>query len=221
MALLTNIAGPPFPVVAVLDTDGSIAWVSEEWRQFERLADAGGVNSIPNAGATPSTRTRVPPYTDQIAAAIRDLRAADDAPTVRYDAGDVLGDETCLRLSVTTARIAGATRGLIVYRRLPGDEVEDRAATEFPGDVHTRPANRLVTYTLDPNETAIDGLLAAFDAIGVDAQNRDTTLQDCLATDPINSMYRLSDEFHLTVSVWDHEVVLTSEALSIYATDAE
>lgn len=221
----TSVATPQVPMVAVLEVDGTIVWVNDAWQQFVHAIGASTEYQSGSKNFLTITRQADDTRASYIASEIRDV-LHDDRPPF----STVYPCQTCdcgqlFHLYATGATIAAERYGLVFHRRITGrsdgvdasSETSDWPATASPH----RSANRLVTYTIGPDETAVDGLLAAFDAIGIDAQSRATTLQDCLATDAFNNLFRVSEEFHLIVHVWDHEVVLTPDELSIYGTDAD
>lgn len=61
----------------------------------------------------------------------------------------------------------------------------------------------------------------AFEAIDADVTEREKSLHDCFPTDAVNRLVRGDAVFRLRLSVWGHPLVLTPEAVTVYAAPNE
>lgn len=220
----TKAVGPPSPMLAVLDREGTILWVNEAWQQF------GRANGTPEYESVDKNYLAITRQADHdrgayIASEIRDVLRDDRAPFSTVYPCRTEGRDHWFQVYATGATIAGERHGLVFHRQISGRsetddsvaEASDRQATASPH----RASNRLVTYTVGPEEATTDALLAAFEAIGVDPMERETTLYDVLGTNAVDRLFREGEAFRLTFHVWGHAVALTADAVTIYATDAE
>lgn len=80
---------------------------------------------------------------------------------------------------------------------------------------------RLVTYDVDPAETAVVAIVFAFEAIGMEVHGRNTTVRDRLPVDAIDELLAHEAAFRLQFVLWEHPVVLTDESVRIHAVPAE
>ncbi|WP_049980955.1 hypothetical protein [Halolamina rubra] len=78
------------------------------------------------------------------------------------------------------------------------------------------PTDRLVTYSIDRDETAVEAVTAAFDALETDVRERETTLYDHVATDAMDELFAAEMPVRLELSIWHHPVVLTPETVRVY-----
>ncbi len=63
--------------------------------------------------------------------------------------------------------------------------------------------------------------MAAFDAIETDVRPRETTLYDHVPTDAVEELFATETPVRLELSIWHHPVVLTPEAVRVYAVPDE
>jgi len=220
----TRTIGPSLPMLAVLDRDGSIVWVNEAWQLFGRANGVPADYQFINKNYLAITRQADHDKASYIASEIGDVLCEDRQLFTAVYPCQADGHDHRFQVYATGATIAGERHGLVLNRQITGRtgdgssaETGDWQTTESPH----RAANRLVTYTISPDETATGALLAAFEAVGVDPMQRETTLQSVVAADAVDRLAREGGEFHLTFHVWEHPVTLTQDAVTIYATDAE
>ncbi|MFW5911449.1 MAG: hypothetical protein ACOCQV_01805 [Halolamina sp.] len=83
------------------------------------------------------------------------------------------------------------------------------------------PTERLVTYDMDPAETATEAIALAFDAIGTNVCEQDTTMQQWLPADALDALLSRDRWFRLQFVLWGHPVVLTQDAVHIHAVPGE
>jgi hypothetical protein len=76
---------------------------------------------------------------------------------------------------------------------------------------------RLVTYDVDPAETAVVAIDFAFRTIGVEVHDRDATVHDHVPADAIDALFSHDAAFRLQFVLWEHPVVLTDESVRIHA----
>lgn len=88
-------------------------------------------------------------------------------------------------------------------------------------DTDPPPTDRLVTYSIGRDETAVEAVIAAFDAIEADIRTRETTLYDHVATDAVDELLAAETGVRLELSIWRHPIVLTPEAVRVYAVPDE
>lgn len=218
-----SIVDPPAPPVAVLVRDGTIVWVNEAWQRFD------WVNGVPSENQSVSDNSlAITPQADDdrasyIASEVGDVLHDDRSPFTAVYPCRTRGRNRWFQVYASGVTVAGERHGLVLHRRIPRRTDSDGSATETNDwaatDPPERTSNRLVTYTIGPNETATDALLVAFEAIGVDPKRQETTLHDTLATDAVDRLLRKGEEFRLTVHVWEHTVCITPDTLSIYQTE--
>lgn len=79
------------------------------------------------------------------------------------------------------------------------------------------PTDRLLSYSIDPEETAVEALMTAFDALDADVRTRQTTLYDQIPIGAVDRLVAGATAFRLELPIWRHPVVLTPETVTIYA----
>lgn len=207
--------------VAVLDTQGEIVDVNHAWKAF------GGRNGISeeytsvgkNYVAVSQQANDI--YGDRVAAELRRLLSDEQSGfTVVYPCHSP-SQERWFRLYATAVSFGGDRYYLLIHQRLDRDSPSRSDSSSDVEDAPTRSADyqdrsRLVTYNLSPDEPATDGLLMAFDSIGVDVQRQDTTLVDWIDPDVINALQTRTSEFYITFDVWNYPVALTPDKVIIY-----
>ncbi|WP_336022714.1 hypothetical protein [Halobellus salinisoli] len=207
--------------VAVLDTYGDIVEVNQAWKAFgERNGVSKEYTSVgKNYVAISEQADDI--YGERVATQLRRLLSDEQTGfTVVYPCHSP-NQKRWFRLYATAVSFGGGQYYLLVHQQLDRDS-PSRGNTPSDGvDAPTRNAdhrdrNRLVTYNLSPDESANDGLLMAFDAIGVDVQRQDTTLVDWIDPDVINGLQTITSEFYITFDVWNYPVALTSDKVIIY-----
>lgn len=221
----TKAVGPPSPMVAVLDQEGTIVWVNEAWQEFGRANGVPLEHRSVNENYLAITRRADHDRASYIASEIQDVLRNDRQPFTAVYPCRTDDQDHWFQVYATGVTIAGERHGLVLHQRLTGRSEDDESSAGTSDGPATaspdRASNRLVTYTVDPDETAADALLAAFEAIGVDPMQQETTLYDALATDSVERLFDNGEEFRLTVHVWGHPVAFTSDAITIYAPDSE
>ena len=77
----------------------------------------------------------------------------------------------------------------------------------------------LARYSMDSEESVVQGIAMAFASLDVDPQSQETVIHDVVDTDALRQLQESSDR-HVRVSMhlWDHPVVVTPEDVSIYGT---
>lgn len=87
--------------------------------------------------------------------------------------------------------------------------------------VHEEGFGRLITYSVDGDESTCEAIVSAFDLGGVDVADTETVLHDWIDTDALE---RLNDApgqtLRISTYIWDHPVVITSDAITVYADGA-
>jgi transcription antitermination factor NusA-like protein len=84
-----------------------------------------------------------------------------------------------------------------------------------------RDDNRVVTYSISPNEGVTEALLNAFYTANVDIDGGDEMLMDQIEADGLNRLIEESTQnVRVTTQLWDHTVVIRPEEVTIYNSPA-
>ena len=77
----------------------------------------------------------------------------------------------------------------------------------------------LVRYSMDGEESVVQGIASAFASLDVDPQSQKTVIHDAVDTEALRRLQESSDR-HIRVSIrlWGRPVVVTPEDVSIYGT---
>lgn len=207
--------------IAVLNEHGDIVGVNEAWEAF---GDRNGLSeeyTCLDKNYVDISRQAGDQYGDRVAAELRDLLTDEQTEfTVAYPCHSPTR-ERWFRLYATGVSIGDEQYYVLVHQRLnrdspPGSRSssEGRDAPARCGDHRDR--SRLITHSLSSDESPVVGLLMAFDALGIDLQSQDTTLQDWIDPDVINTLQSSTSDFYITFPVFNYSVGLTPETVIIY-----
>lgn len=207
--------------VAVLDTDGDIVAVNQAWKAFGERNGISQKYTTVGKNYVAISQQAGDIYGDRVAAELSRLLSDEQSGfTVLYPCHSP-NQERWFRLYATAVSLGGDRYYLLVHQGLYRDSPSRGNSPSDVVDVPTRSADyrdrsRLVTYNLSSDESATDGLLMAFDAIGVDMQRQDTTLVDWIDPEVINALQTSTSEFYITFDVWNYPVALTPGKVIIY-----
>ncbi|WP_369698426.1 PAS domain-containing protein [Halorubrum sp. AD140] len=216
-----SLVSTPSPI-AVLDENGYIMSVNRAWEAF------GEQNGLPEDYTAEGenyvliSQQADDTYGKHVVAELRRLLTGRQTEfTVVYPCHSPK-QERWFRLYATAVSLNNEHYYLVIHQQIShdtasGDRWEPTVVTASTGSVDQWGQGRLVTYTLSSDESATEGLLMAFDAIGIDTQRRDTTLQDWIDPDTINTLQSRTTDFHLTFRIWGHTVGLTPRQVIIYS----
>jgi len=88
--------------------------------------------------------------------------------------------------------------------------------------LHLRGYELLARYSLEADESIIQGIVSAFVSLGVDPGNQGTVIHDVVDTDALRRLQESSDRHvRISMQLWGHAVVVTAEDVSIYGTSEE
>ncbi|MFC5135670.1 MULTISPECIES: hypothetical protein [Haloferacaceae] len=82
--------------------------------------------------------------------------------------------------------------------------------------LNEREMDRLAAYSIGVDEETVEGIVRAFDAVGVDVSERPTQLVDWVHADTLDLRWSADWPVYLSTRIWDHRVVITAEELRIY-----
>lgn len=222
MSVSSAITLPP---TALLDDAGEIVEVNHAWDAF------GDRNGLPerytSVGKNYLTVTQQADdeYADRVAIELRHLLGGEQTEfTVVYPC-HAPKEERWFRLYATAVSFREDGHFLLVHQRLDRQPpATDSSVTGAPNPPDTASGSsdrsRLVTYSLSADETLAEGLLMAFDAIGIDIQNQDTVLEDWIDTDMLAALQTSPADYHITFSAWEHLVALTPGETIVYTRDS-
>lgn len=160
-------------------------------------------------------------YGDRVAAELERLLTGEQTEfTVAYPCHSA-DQERWFQLYATAVQFGDDPHYLLVHRRLDRAPPSGSDSASDVGGAPTRSDDdgnhcRLVTYSLSSDESAIEGILMAFDAIGIDPQSQDTTLRDWIDPDVIATLRTSTSDFDITFPAWNYPVGLTPEKVIIY-----
>lgn len=218
METSSDAAPPP---TAVLDSGGEIVGVNQAWRDF------GDGNGLPDEYSCVGdnyveiSARASDSYGECVVAELRCLLANEQrAFTVEYPCHSATHDRW-FRLYATAVRFDGEQYFLLVHHRLDRDarsssKPSSDAVGALTGDGDQRERSRLVTYDLSRDETIPEGLVTAFDAIGIDVQREDSTLQDWIDPTVFDALQTSTTDLEITFQAWDYPVGLTRETVIIF-----
>jgi hypothetical protein len=111
-------------------------------------------------------------------------------------------------------------RCLVVHRNvtdcLSGKRTPDRGTPPRPSGVDRPPeSDRLLTYPVGPDESAVEALAAALDALGVDPFDRRTPLQEWIDLDALGGLYECDANFVLSTYVYEFLVTFTVDEIRV------
>ena len=218
MAISTAATSAP---IAVLDENGDIVGVNRAWKAF------GARNGLPESYVSVGknyvaiSEQAGDKYGDRIAAELRRLLTDEQTDFTAVYPCHSPNQERWFRLYATAVSFDDDQYYLLIHQRdnqdTPSRSKSPSEIADFPiRSVDHRNLDRLVTYSLSPDESVTDGVLMAFDAIGIDTQHEDTTLQDWIDHDVINTLQTSTSNFQITFLVWNYPVAITSEKVIIY-----
>jgi hypothetical protein len=211
-----------FSPIAVLDEQGKIVEVNQAWKAF------GDQNGLPE-GYTSVGKNYVAiaqrsddKYGVRVATELRRLLNDEQTEFTAVYPCHSPNQERWFRLYATAVSLGHDRYYFLVHQRLDQDPPSKGNSPSEVGDAPTRSTDyrdcsRLVTYSLSSNESATEGLFIAFDAIGIDIQSQETTLQDWTDPDVIDALRTSTSDFHLTFRAWNYPVSLTPEEVIIFA----
>lgn len=211
--------------LAVLDETGVIVSVNEAWEAFgDRNGSPEGYTAVGKNYVTVSAQAD-DENGDRVATELRRLLAGKQTDfTVVYPCHSPK-QERWFRLYATVVSIDTDQYYFVVHQPMdddssssgdPSSEGVDAPTTSVDGPER----GRLVTYRLSPGQSATEGLLLAFDSIGIDPRSQDTTLKDWTDPDAINALGTGTSDFRITFPVWDYPVSLTQQKVTIYTPDS-
>lgn len=216
---LSSTAG--FSPIAVLDEQGDILEVNQAWKAFgDRNGLPEGYSSV-GKNYVAIAQQAGDEYGDRVATELRRLLSDQQTEFEVVYPCHSPEQERWFRLYATAVSLRNDRYYLLVHQRLDRDPPPRGNSSSEVGDAQTRSTefrnrSRLVTYRLSPDESATEGLFMAFDAIGIDIQNQETTLRDWADPDVINALRTSASDFHLTFHAWNYPVGLTREEVIIY-----
>jgi PAS domain-containing protein len=206
---------------AVLDEKGNIVSVNRAWKNFGEKNGLPEEYTVEGKNYVVISQQADDEYGKRVATELRRLLTGEQTEfTVVYPCHSP-NQERWFRLYATTVSFGGDRYYLLVHQRANQDP---RLSDKQPSDVMDtstkkvdhRDRRRLVTYDLSSDESAIEGFIMAFNAIGVDTRRQDMTLHDWIDTSAINALQTSSSDFHLTFRVWNYPVGLTPDEVIIY-----
>lgn len=221
MAITFSVRLPP---VAVLDTHGDIVEVNQAWKGFGERNGVSEEYTAVGKNYVEITQQAGNRHGDRVTAELRRLLSDEQTGFTSVYPCHSPNTERWFGLYATAVSFDGDQYYLLVHQRLNRDSFSRATSPSDIGDAPTRSVDyrdriRLVTYNLSSDESASDGLLMAFDAIGVDVQRQDTTLVDWIDPDVINRLQTGVSEFYITFDVWDYPVALTPDKVIIYTAE--
>lgn len=210
-----------FSPIAVLNTHGDIVEVNQAWKAFGERNGLSERYTAVGKNYVTVTRQSNDKYGDRVVTELRRLLAGEQTEFMVAYPCHSLNQERWFRLYATAISFDGSRYYLLVHQRLNQDPPLRGNSLFDIVDTPTRRANyrdrnRLVTYSLSSDESASEGLFIAFDAIGIDLQGQDTTLQDWIDPGVVNDLQTSISDFHITLHVWNYPVGLTPEKVIIY-----
>lgn len=204
------------PIVALLDDSGTVVWVNQSWVTF------GEENGMPSAyrsvGANylDVARRAESDYAGRAADGITAVLDGDDSYNLVYPCHSPT-ETRWFRLHAAAVRLEERTYCLVTHRNVTSEQAPSSRHSPHP-PVPERPSKQalLVTYSASPDELFVEALTNAFDALGVDLFDRQTTLHDWVDADTIDALWGRDSDFTLSVHVYDYLVVVTPETIRIY-----
>lgn len=209
------------PPTAVLDSRGEVVGVNQAWRDFgddngqADEYDCVGENYLDICAQASDS------YGECVVAELRCLLAREQrAFTVECPCHSTTHDRW-FRLDATAVQFGGEQYFLLVHHRLdrdPGSSSKPPpdGVGALTGCADQRERNRLVTYDLPQDESIPEGLVTAFDAIGIDVQRRESTLQDWIDPTVFDMLQTSTTDLEISFQAWDYPVGLTPETVIIF-----
>ena len=73
-----------------------------------------------------------------------------------------------------------------------------------------------MTYHLGADELPSEGVVMAFDSLGIDVCDLETRLYDWVDIDVLDALGRTTETFELSIPVREYRVVLTQDSVTIH-----
>lgn len=73
-----------------------------------------------------------------------------------------------------------------------------------------------MTYHLGADEPPSEGVVMAFDSLGIDVCDLETRLYDWVDIDVLDALGRTTETFELSIPVREYRVVLTQDSVTIH-----
>lgn len=214
------------PIVSLLDATGTIVWVNEAWRAFERRNGQSAAYHPVGQDYLEVAERAGDGAADRVVAGLDAILNGDRSAFTAPYACHSPAENRWFRVYASRMTIDGDGYCLVTHERTaaptPLDDTPGGTGTDSgPSGTDPGRIDELVSHPISADEPAVDALLAAFERLGVDLQRRETTLQDWVDTDAVDRLSRSDADLQLTFTAWNYVVVLSQDRVLIYAPAAE